>query len=209
MPFRPYDAGADAIARARALLAASQVKELTPLVRADLRRLSIVMAVSALDVHMHRLVVENAFTHETLPPGLAKLDVSFERLLSQADAIKVAARAKPYNSRPRVGVKRDLRNRLLFETFQSFRRVSDALAMAGRPRRWAEIGQAMSPPLSPEEIRERLDGIVQRRNQIAHEGDYRRLERPQGSGKNAIPHKEASDSVDFLARLIDAIHQAG
>lgn len=209
MPFRPYDAGTHGIERARDLLAASQVKTLPASVRSDLRRLSIVMAVSALDTYLHRLIVDNAFAHEQLPIGLARLEVPLERLLAQADETAAAARAKPHNSRPRVGVKRDLRNRLVFETFQSFRRVSDALAMAGRPKKWNEIGQAMTPALTPDEIKKRLDGIVQRRNQITHEGDYRRLERPQDPGRNPIPHREARDDVEFLAGLIDAIHTAG
>lgn len=209
MPFHPYDAGTHGITRARELLKTSQVNTLPTSVRSDLRRLSIVMAVSALDAYMHRLIVDKAYEHEHLPMGLARLDVPFERLLAQADETTAAARATPRNSRPRVGVKRDLRNRLLFETFQNFRRVSDALAMAGRGRKWNEIGQAMTPALAPDEIKARLDAIVQRRNQIAHEGDYRRLERPQDSQRNPISHREAQDDVDFLSRLIDAIHTAG
>jgi hypothetical protein len=209
MPFRPYDAGTDGIERARQMLAASRVDALSTSVKSDLRRLSIVMAVSAIDTYMHRLIVDRAYGHEKLPAGLARLDVPFERLLGQADEAAAAARAQPHNSRPRVGVKRDLRNRLLFETFQSFRGVSEALAMAGRPKNWADIGAAMTPMLTADAIRERLDSIVQRRNQIAHEGDYRRLERPQDNQRNSITHREAQDDVEFLARLIDAIHSAG
>lgn len=136
MPFRPYDAGTHGIERARALLEASQVKELPASVRADLRRLSVVMAVSALDTYMHRLIVDNAFAHKQLPAGLARLEVPFERLLAQADATAAAARAKPHNSRPRVGVKRDLRNRLLFETFS---KLPAGLGRAGYGRTAEEV----------------------------------------------------------------------
>lgn len=47
-----------------------------------MRRLSIVMAVAALDTYMHRLILERAFKHDELPKQLAQLDVSFKQLLS-------------------------------------------------------------------------------------------------------------------------------
>lgn len=185
MPFTPYDAGMNAIRRARGLLRASRtVKAGT--IRADMRRLSVVMAVAALDTYMHRLIVDRAYTHGELPGALARLDVPFERLLAEADRGAEAARSRPHSSRPRVAVKRDLRDRLLRETFQRFQEVSRALAMAGRSGRWDEIAQGFNPPVPTTYLRERLDAIVRRRNQIVHEGDYRRLERPRDTKRNVL-----------------------
>jgi hypothetical protein len=164
------------------------------------------MAVAALDTYMHRLVLERAYTHERLPKPLARLDIAFEDLLEQADETGRAARRAPHNSRPRVGVKRQLRDRLLRETFQSFDAVSRALVMAGRSKDWQAIGAEMPTPLSPNEIRERLNGIVMRRNQIVHEGDYARLEKPRDPRRNSVSHKQAESDISFVAALIDAIH---
>jgi hypothetical protein len=136
-----------------------------------MRRLSVVMAVAALDTYMHRLIVERVYTHDELPKGLARLDVTFEQLLTQADETAAAARSAPHNSRPRVGAKRQLRDRLLRDTFQSFDSVSRALAMAGRRGDWTAIGAQMRPAMDPAEIRTRLNDIVLRRHQIVHEGD--------------------------------------
>lgn len=205
MPFRPHDAAVHCIGRSRALLALGQAQGNTA-VAADLRRLAVVMAVAALDTYMHRLIVHRAYRAHPLPRNLAALTLSFEHALEQADAAAAAARAQPHNSRPRAPLKRALRNRLLFETFQRYDDVADALAMAGLSGNWQAIGQALQPPLHPNDIRERLNGIVSRRNQIVHEGDYERLERPQTARKNAITHSEARADVDFLADLIDAIH---
>jgi hypothetical protein len=144
-----------------------------------MRRLSIVMAIAALDTYMHRLILERAFTHDTLPKRLAQLDVNFEQLLAQADATRDAARAQPSNNRPRVGVKRQLQDRLLRETFQSYNAVSQALNMAGRKKEWSAIGDKMSPSMDSDAIKQRLDEILHRRNQIVHEGDYERLKKPQ------------------------------
>ena len=155
---------------------------------------------------MHRVVVERCYTHEKLPGGLAQLSVPFEELLTQADETKVAARRPPHNNRPRVAVKRLLRDRLLRETFQRYDEVSRALGMAGQSGRWGDIAAAMSPPTTPQALKIRLDGIVDRRNQIVHEGDYLRLERPRDSGRNPMPHIVALADIRFLERLIDGIH---
>src|SRR6266542_5793530 len=189
MAFTAYDAAAHAIGRARNLLDASRPSvsdKVTTIVRGDMMRLSIVMAVAALDTYMHRLVVERAYTHRDLPGGLGSLGIPFQHLLAQADASADAARAKPHNSRPRVAVKRQLRDRLLTETFQRYEEVSRALGMAGQSGRWEEIGQQLSPRMDTQLIKRRLNLIVQRRNQIVHEGDYRRLERPRRPTRNTI-----------------------
>lgn len=164
------------------------------------------MAVAALDTYMHRLIVERAFKHDTLPNGLARLDIGFEDLLRQGDATAAAARAKPYKPKPRVGIKRQLRDRLLRETFQNYDAVARALSMAGRPKAWPKIGKSMQTPHEPSEIKARLNGIVTRRNQIVHEGDYERRERPRTPRRNLITQKQARRDIDFIAELIDAIH---
>jgi hypothetical protein len=223
MAFRPYDAATHALRRARALLAstaltkrsrpvqlASGKTRMRPLlqlsVATDMRRLSVVMAVAALDTYMHSLVVTRAYTQWPLPGGLARLDIAFEALLAQADEAKDAARRRPHKSRPRVGVKKQLRDRLLRENFQSYDGVSTALGMAGLSGRWTAIGKQMSPGMQPSEIRMRLDEIVRRRNQIVHEGDYERKERPRKAKTTPMSESQARADIDFIAQLVDAIH---
>jgi hypothetical protein len=176
-------------------------------------KLSVVMAVAALDTYMHRLIVERVYTHPKLPGGglrlpggLARLDLPFVEFLAWADEAGAAARSAPHNSRPRVQVKRQLRDRLLRETFQRYDDVSRALGMAGVGGNWNAIGANLDPPLEPKEIGERLDAIVMRRNQIVHEGDYRRLERPQDAHQNPVNFVQARSDIDFISDLIDAIH---
>jgi hypothetical protein len=164
------------------------------------------MAVAALDTYMHRLIVDRAYTHAELPGGLAKLEVPFEQLLAQADESKLAARRPPHNSRPRVAIKRQLRDRLLRDTFQRYEEVSRALGMVGRSGSWNAIGQSMAPPMTADQIRVRLNAIVVRRNQIVHEGDYERLERPQRARRNGMTRTEAAADINFLTALIDAVH---
>jgi hypothetical protein len=105
-----------------------------------------------------------------------------------------------------VGVKRQLRDRLLRETFQSYDGVSRALGLAGLSGRWREIGEEMSPTMEPEAIKARLDEVVMRRNQIVHEGDYERKERPQKAKLSVMTSPEARADINFVRLLVDAIH---
>jgi hypothetical protein len=155
---------------------------------------------------MHRLIVERVYQHEKLPRGLARLDVGFEVLLAQADATGAAARQPSSNPRPRVGVKRLLRDRLLRETFQNYDAVSRALGMAGRSKAWPLIGEKMMPPRQTPEIKKRLNEIVVRRHQIVHEGDYERLEKPRGPRRNGMTYSQAKSDIDFVEDVIRAIH---
>jgi hypothetical protein len=78
--------------------------------------------------------------------------------------------------------------------------------MAGLSGNWSAIGGRLNPPLQPDQIRDRLNEIVMRRNQIVHEGDYQRLERPREATMNALSVSQASADIDFLEELVDAIH---
>ncbi len=172
----------------------------------DLRRMAIVMGVAALDTYMHRLVVHRVYEHKKLPNGIANLRMSFEHALEQADESNAVARAAPKKTRPRVALKRALRERLLRDSFQSFDSVSNALGMAGLKKQWQPIGANMTPVQTTDQIKERLNGIVRRRNQIAHEGDYVRLEKPQTARTNSITQAAADSDIAYLENLIDAIH---
>lgn len=224
MPFEPYDAATDALDRSQAMLDGARragrvfiglregrrryrAARLSTDVRDDMRRLSVVMAVAALDTYMHRLIVQRVYAHAELPGGLANLDLPFAALLDQADQA-VAARKAGKNSRPRVVVKRQLRDRLLRETFQNYDSVSRALSMAGLggKGKWQRIGEHMNPPMEPDGIKARLNAIVVRRNQIVHEGDYRRLDRPQDAKRNPMTVREADIHLAFIRSLVDAIH---
>lgn len=210
MPFTSHDAARDTIARAWALLVAADATGLDPGVAADLRRLSVVTAVAAIDVYMHGLVVERVYDHDDLPGGLVSLSVTFGQLLAEADEA-VSARQEGRASRPRVRVKRVLRDRLLRETFQSADDVSRALAMAGKSGQWDRIASAMAGNTRGDgkALRRRLDEFVQRRNAIVHEGDYERLDRPQTAKLVPLGRAVAIEAVNFFSDLINAIHSLG
>jgi hypothetical protein len=204
MPFTPHDAAVHTLTRARSLL--GHAPDAPNGVDDDLRRLALVMAVAAIDTYMHRLIVERVYQHAELPGKLAELGLPFRHALEQADANADAARAERHNNRPRVTLKRVLRERLLRETYQSYEDVKQALGMAGLSGNWGQIGESFEPTLTADDIKRRLNGIVARRNRIVHEGDYERLDRPQTARIEPIDPDAALADVAFLEDPVDAIH---
>jgi hypothetical protein len=206
MPFRQHDAATHALTRAENLLKAASTAGLPPAVAADIRRSALVLAVAAVDTYMHRLIVDRADMWDALPPKLAETEVRLDQLVEEAQASYRAARRPAFNNRPGVRVKNVLRNQLLLKTFQTQRQIEDALTMAGASGMWGAIGQQLG--MTTKQISRRLSPIVLRRNQIAHEGDYRRLDRRRNPNLNGITHAEVLDDIQFLRGLVNAIHAA-
>ncbi|MEX1141102.1 MAG: HEPN domain-containing protein [Thermoleophilaceae bacterium] len=204
MPFSPYDAAADALKRADELLDASTRNGIPERVASDIRRSSLVLAVAAVDTYMHRLIVDRASMWDKLPKKLAETGVRFDQLIAEAQESYEAARRTPFNSRPGVRVKQILRNQLLQRTFQSLRQIEEALTMAGAAGNWKPISEQLG--MTRAQVDARLGLIVMRRNQIVHEGDYARLDRPRDARRNELSESDARASVQFLRDLAGAIH---
>ena len=62
--------------------------------------------------------------------------------------------------------------------------------------------------LPTEDIEDKLNQIVFRRNQIVHEGDIMRSSRPQKLKYNKIDHSKIKDDVEWLNLLINSIDKS-
>lgn len=208
MPFTPHDAGEDTIRRARELLKLAETPGMDPSLASDLVRFSLVVGVAAVDTYLHRLVLTHAYEQYPLPDKLGRIPIPFASLLEMADRADEATK-QGNATRHRVPAKRMLRDSLLRMTFQRFRDVHDALVMAGKNGNWPAITAHVAEPgeaLTKAQLERRLNRIVDRRNAIVHEGDYRRLERPQNADREPVDPAQVESDLDFLERLIDAIH---
>ncbi|MGX6447171.1 hypothetical protein ACVU7I_03770 [Patulibacter sp. S7RM1-6] len=179
--------------------------------REDVLRMSVVMAVAALDAYMHRLVIAALPTHDVLPKGLAKLEVGFGELVEVGDSM-VRARRQGRNTRPRHGARAVLQRQLAYKTFQSPDGVSTALHYAGKPKTWEKIAAAYEDedgkPATTKQVQDQLREIVAWRNYIVHEADYRRLVQPRNNARNDVTAEAAGDAISFIEALIDAIDHA-
>jgi HEPN superfamily RiboL-PSP-like protein len=169
MPFHPIDAASSCVRRARRFLALAQERLPDSKIKTDLRRSALVMAVTAVDSYMHWLVyrrVSDVRREGDLPKVLSKLDVPFSDMASLADAAIDARRTK-HDLRPWVQVKNAVQRRLLRETFQSYDQIGQAFALAGIEKGWSRTADVLG--VKPDEIKDRLNHLVQRRNQVVHE----------------------------------------
>ena len=191
MPFLPFDAARACIRRSRRFLGLANEPDLPDgQIRNDLRRTAIVMSIAAIDSYMHWLVfrrLSEVRREGDLPKSLAKFSVPFADLASLADAL-IAARRAERDIRPWVQVKNAIQKELLKETFQSYEQVGGALALAGVEKGWSRTAARMG--CTADAIKQRLNRLVHRRNQVVHEGDITRASRPQALSYNEIDHDE-------------------
>ncbi|WP_141018299.1 HEPN domain-containing protein [Azoarcus sp. DD4] len=208
MPFLPFDAARACIGRSRRFLALAEHQNLPdPQILNDLRRTAVVMAVAAIDSYMHWLVfrrLSDVRREGDLPKSLAKLSVPFSDLASLADAL-IAARRANREIRPWVQVKNSVQKELLRETFQSYEQVANALALSGVEKGWSRT--AVKIGCTANDIKERLNRIVHRRNQVVHEGDITRASRPQNLKYNSVAHDSVVDDVTWIEALLTAIEE--
>jgi len=167
--------------------------------------MSLVMSVAAIDAYMHWTVIRRISQvrrRGDLPKSLLQLEVPFSEVTAAADRHVEAQRMKR-KVRPWVAVMAALQECLLKRTFQSFDQVATALAMAGVDKPWNRIATEMGEDRNA--IKSRLNNLVHRRNQIVHEGDLKRLERPRELRFNSLGQEEALTQVDWIEKLIHAI----
>lgn len=204
MPLRPRKAAESCIRRAQRFLDLANQRLPDSRVKNDLRRMAIVMAVAAVDTFMHAVVLSAVGSTAANQPGnaLRAIDVTFGDLLDVVDKV-VRARRERVVSRPRVQAKTVLHRRLLRVTYQSSEKIGQALAAAGVVEGWKKVAKELNE--RPTAVKEKLDHLVHRRNQVVHEGDLRRLVRPQRISFNRIKHRDVVAEVKWVRSLLDAL----
>lgn len=205
MTFLPKQAADSCIRRAQRFLELADYGLPVKRVKNDLRRMALVMAVTAIDSYMHVLILRRIATvrrSADLPKALALLELPFSEIARLADA-SIEAQRENRASRPWVQVKASLQKRLLKETYQSFDQVGKALAIAGVDRPWSKIVVKLGE--TRDENKEWLNKLVKRRNQIVHEGDLERASRPRKLRFNKIDQAEAKQEIEWVNSLINAI----
>ncbi len=184
--------------RADALLAFASTAP-DPLIRDDTRRSAIALGVAALDTYLHWALADAPL--KQMPSALKGLDVPFGDLVDLSEAM-VKNRAK---IRPKVRARGVLERVILRLTFQSSRGVEDAMLMLGTRKAFNKISTAITPPQAVTDIKERLNRIVHRRNQVVHEGDLQRQSRPQQIRRELTDDSAIQADLDWLRTLIAAI----
>ena len=162
----------------------------------DILRSELVLAVSALDQFVHevtRLGMLEAYNGErTRTASFLSFQVPLSGVLEAVT-----------DNRSDMWLDEQIRIRNGYRSFQSPDHIADAIRLVSDISLWNEVGARLGA--SSSEVREKLNSIVVRRNQIAHEADI-----------NPSPYEDlwpidkqtVSESVDFIERIAEAIYAA-
>jgi hypothetical protein len=205
MTFSPKDAADACINKSRKLLdLASKHPPITD-ISDDLCRYALLTAVASIDTYMHWLVFSrlSEVRHRVdLPKSLAQVEIPFSALVTLADSA-ISARQNDNAIRPWVRLKNTLQSQLLDQTFQSYDQVAGAFALAGIKRPWTKVAEELD--VQADDIKQRLNQLVHRRNQIAHEGDIMRMSRPREMRFNQVDYALVTTDVDWVENLLNAM----
>ncbi len=205
MTFSPEAAAQACVAKSRRLLQLASQPLPVADVADDLCRSALFTAIAAIDTYMHWLILRRLSEvryRAELPKSLARVVIPFSAFAKLADSA-IAGQQNGKSIRPWVQVKNALQTQLLLETFQSYEQVANAFAIAGIDRAWSKIAAQLGG--QPAEIKQRLNHLVHRRNQIAHEGDIARMSRPRNIYFNPVDHASIAADIDWIEGLLSAM----
>lgn len=168
-----------------------------PLDSSDLLRWQWVIAVSALDKYIHD-IVRIGMIQEFL--GTRARTVKFDSF-----KIDLANYSQLLNSpNPEIEFEREIIRQHGYQSFQRPDNISDALGYIwSDTHKWDVISQNMPTPISATDLKTKLNNIVVRRNQIAHEGDCYAPILPLQ--QTAISKSDVVDVISFITELVEAI----
>jgi hypothetical protein len=160
----------------------------------DILRSEIVMVVSALDYYIHEVVelgmIEEFSNTREHTNAFLKFGISMKGLLESSNGQNGSE-----------WLRNEIRNKIGHQSFQNPNKISDALRLISNVPIWDEIAEKFS--MSPQDVKDKLDLIVDRRNKIAHEAD---IDPTYPSTRWAIDEKMTNEIVNFIENLVTYIH---
>lgn len=179
----------------------------------ELLRAALVASVSALDRYCHEVLVARVIrqikrSERNWPPELRKVKVSLSAVKTAiAHAITRKGRGGRIRPRPMNIIRHALQEQFHRDlSLQGSDDIAQAFSMVGVKSLWTACEKSLGE--RPREIKQRLDAIVKRRNQIVHEGDIKRYRRGGKVTHNPIEPKAVRDDVAWLRKLVIALDGA-
>jgi hypothetical protein len=158
-------------------------------------RAAVVFVVSALDTYFHDKVKYKVGGYDlgNLPPALANFEIPIKELTAWDESRRKGNVLRNW-------VTSDLSTRPL----QSPNTIADALKLAGIDSLWDTIEPDKTKKAS---LLKDLNQLIQRRNQISHEGD-RKTSRRSGKALRSIDRTQVENWIQFVETLVQKIETA-
>jgi len=168
-----------------------------PIDTSDLLRWQWVIAVSALDKYIHDIV----------RIGMVQEFIGIRPKTSKFDGFKIGLTrysSMACSSAPEIEFENEIIQQHSHLAFQQPKNVADALSYIwSETNKWNVISQHMSTPISPDNLKTKLNNIVVRRNQIVHEGDCFSSILPLQ--QQPISKSDVDEVIAFIIELVEAI----
>ena len=176
-----------------------------------LLKAQLVNVVSAFDMFIHGIVkkgvieIFNKTRKET--PKFQSFVFQAKTILKLLEVMSPGYIPSSSDEIPDVILEKELSNKLSFMSFQSPDKVSDALSLIwDEPHKMQVLAIEMGIVGSNDQdklqkLKQELTTIIQRRNQIAHEGDIN----PATQMQRTIELSDVKDATDFISSLGHAI----
>jgi hypothetical protein len=160
----------------------------------DILRAELVMAVSALDYYVHELIrIGMLEVYRGIRPETA----AFRRFQISLESVRQAV-ATPANE---DWLNNEIRLRHGWRSFQHADPIADAIRLVSDVKLWEEVADRLSR--TPQDVKQQLNLIVDRRNKITHEADMH----PTLPGRLwPINDTLVNEAIDFIENVAGAVY---
>jgi len=163
----------------------------------DILRAEIVLIVSALDSYIHNKVRYNMIN--VFKAGNVQTD-SFKKFKIPLEDVQKAIKDPSTFD----WLENEIITQHSWKSFQQSKKIEEAIALISSKKLWKELGEKLNE--SPDNLKNRLDVIVDRRNKIAHEADID----PSFPGQMVrwpINSQIIIDIIKFMEELVKSIDE--
>ena len=171
-------------------------------VEADVLRSAWAFVGAAIDTYFHERV-----RRALLEPPLSNAARKYEVTVGDVEDLVEAFLKDREKTRPRVRLKNAVHKQLLTDTFQGSRNVELAFALIGSPSAWKAVARELGGTRA-DAVKDRLDRQYARRNNIVHEGDFKRQSRPQRLKLAAIEASVVCEEIAWTSEFLRATDRA-
>jgi len=161
----------------------------------DILRSQLVLVASALDYYIHEIVEKGMIEIYQNKRPRTKSFLDFN--------VSLKCVLEAFSSPPNLdALKNEIHENLSLRSYQHPNKITEAIKLISDKNLWSEVSKILNK--NPEDIKNQLLLIVDRRNKIVHEADSNPA---FPDTRWPIDEKIVNEAVDFIEAIVHGIHQ--